>query len=83
MEIYLYTEPGCSVCVEAKNFLASRGVFFRERDVRGNEKFRRILADDLDSCTLPTLVAGDTIIVGFDREEYRRLPVRTTVKKRK
>jgi glutaredoxin len=83
MEIYLYTEPGCSACVEAKNFLASRGVFFRERDVRANEKFRRILTDDLDSCTLPTLVAGDTIIAGFDREEYERLPVKAGAKKRR
>jgi glutaredoxin len=83
MEIYLYTEPGCSACVEAEHFLVSRGVLFKKRDVRAHEEFRRILTDDLDSCTLPTLVAGDTIIVGFDREEYQRLPLRTTVKKRK
>ena len=82
MEIYLYTEPGCSACVEAKNFLVSRGVIFEERDVCAHEEFRRILTDDLDSCTLPTLVAGDTIIVGFDREEYQRLPVRAVAKKR-
>jgi hypothetical protein len=31
---------------------------------------------------LPTLVAGDTIIAGFDREEYQRLPVRSPIKKR-
>jgi len=83
MEIYLYTEPGCTACVEAKNFLASRGVVFEERDVRAHQEFRRILTDDLDSCTLPTLVAGDTIIVGFEREEYERLPVRAPVTKRR
>jgi len=83
MEIYLYTEKGCSACVEAKNFLVSRGVLFEERDVHAHQEFRRILTDDLDSCTLPTLVAGDTIIVGFDREEYQRLPVRMTAKRRR
>jgi glutaredoxin len=72
--MYLYTEPGCSACTEAKNFLQSRGISFAERDVRSNPEYLRILTDDLDSCTLPTLVAGDTIIAGFDREEYQRLP---------
>jgi len=74
MEIHLYTEPGCSACVEAKTFLTSRGISFEERDVRANPEYLRILTDVLDSCTLPTLVAGDTIIPGFDREQYECLP---------
>jgi glutaredoxin len=73
MEIHLYTEPGCGACIEAKSFLASRGISFEERDVRANPEHLRILTDNLDSCTLPTLVAGDTIMAGFDREEYQRL----------
>lgn len=73
MEIYLYTEPGCDACIEAKNFLRSLGIRYEERDVRCDSQYLRILTDDLDSCTLPTLVAGDTIIAGFDREEYQRL----------
>jgi glutaredoxin len=74
MEIHLYTEPGCSACVEAKTFLTSRGISFEERDVRANPEYLRILTDALDSCTLPTMVAGDTIIPGFDREQYECLP---------
>jgi glutaredoxin len=74
MRIHLYTEPGCSACTEAKSFLQSCGIAFEERNVRLDPEFLRILQDDLDSCTLPTLVAGDTIITGFDREEYQRLP---------
>jgi glutaredoxin len=80
MEIHLYTEPGCSACIEAKSFLQSRGLTFEERDVRANPEYLRILTDDLDSCTLPTLVAGDTIITGFDREEYQRLPAVSKLK---
>lgn len=74
MEIHLYTEPGCGACIEAKSLLKSRGISFEERDVRANPEYLRILTDELDSCTLPTLVAGDTIIAGFDQEEYHRLP---------
>jgi glutaredoxin len=81
MEIHLYTEPGCGACIEAKTFLVSRGISFEERDVRSNPEYLRILEDDLNSCTLPTLVAGDTIIAGFDREEYERLPVKSSLKR--
>ncbi len=34
MDIHLYTEPDCAACIEAKKFLASRGIAFEERDVR-------------------------------------------------
>jgi glutaredoxin len=80
MEIHLYTEPGCDACFEAKSFLASRGISFEERDVRANPEFLRILTNDLDSCTLPTLVAGDTIISGFDQEAYECLPAASKLK---
>jgi glutaredoxin len=79
MEILLYTEPGCAACAEAKSFLQSRGISFEERDVRSNPEYLRILSEDLDSCTLPTLVAGDTIIAGFDREQYESLPGKSRV----
>lgn len=73
MGIHLYTEPGCGACVEAKSFLQLHGIQFEERDVRANPEYLRILTDDLDSCTLPTLVADDTMIAGFDLEAYELL----------
>jgi glutaredoxin len=75
MKIQLYTEPGCRVCQQAKSFLAQRGISFEERDIRSNSEYERILAEELDSCTTPTLVTGDKIIIGFDRAEYLHLPV--------
>jgi glutaredoxin len=79
MGTYLYTEPGCSACVEAKGFLTSRGIPFEERDIRANPEYQRILRDELDSCTTPTLVTGNNIIIGFDRELYELLPCNSTV----
>ena len=81
MEIYLYTEPGCGACMEAKRFLNSLGISFQERDIRANSEYLRILTDDLDSRTTPTLVAGNKIIVGFDQEEYRLLPANHVLNK--
>jgi glutaredoxin len=80
MLILLYTEPGCAACIEAKSFLKNRGISFEERDVRSDPEYLRILTEDLDSCTLPTLVAGDTIIAGFDLEMYQRLPLAIPLK---
>jgi glutaredoxin len=79
MPNHFYTEPGCAACQEAKKFLISRGIPFEERDIRANPEYLRILTEELDSLTTPTLVSGDRIIVGFDRGEYELLlgPIRT------
>ena len=76
MHIDLYTAPGCRACTEAKKFLASHGIQFEERNVLSDPEFMRILTDELDSRTTPTLVMGDKIIVGFDPVEYQLLTVR-------
>lgn len=78
-----YTEPGCAACVEAKKFLISRGIPFEERDIRENPEYLRILTDDLDSRTTPTLVLADKIIVGFDRAEYEHLAGTSRTKPKK
>jgi glutaredoxin len=72
MANYFYTEPGCAACKDAKKFLISHGVAFEERDIRANPEYLRILTEELDSLTTPTLVLGDNVIVGFDRNEYKR-----------
>ncbi len=73
MPNHFYTEPGCAACMDAKNFLTSRGIPFEERDVQSNPDYLRILTEELDSRTTPTLVLADKIIVGFDQAEYNLL----------
>jgi glutaredoxin len=73
MPNHFYTEPGCAACQDAKDFLISHGIPFEERDVHANPDYLRILTEELDSLTTPTLVSGDKIIVGFDRNEYELL----------
>ena len=68
-----YTEPGCAACMDAKKFLISRGIPFEERDIRTNPDYLRILTEELDSRTTPTLVLADKVIVGFDQAEYELL----------
>ncbi len=59
--------------MDAKNFLISRGIPFEERDVHANPDYLRILTEELDSRTTPTLVLAGKIIVGFDQAEYKLL----------
>lgn len=73
MQNHFYTEPGCAACIDAKKFLISHGIPFEERDIRANPEYLRILTEELDSRTTPTLVAGDNIIVGFDPVGYELL----------
>ena len=73
MGIVFYTESGCCACGDAKKFLVSRGISFEERDVRSNPEYLRVLTEEIDSRTTPTLVHGDKVIVGFDVAEYEAL----------
>jgi glutaredoxin len=82
MPNHFYTEAGCAACMDAKNFLISRGIPFEERDIHANPDYLRILTEELDSRTTPTLVLADKIIVGFDQAEYKLL-VDTAGRKRK
>jgi glutaredoxin len=81
MPNHFYTEPGCPACTDAKKFLVSHGIPFEERDIQANPDHLRILTEELDSRTTPTLVAADKIIVGFDRTEYENLARATGAKR--
>jgi glutaredoxin len=61
--------------MDARKFLISRGIPFEERDIQTNPDYLRILTEEFDSRTTPTLVAADRIIIGFDRAEYELLAV--------
>lgn len=52
--------------------MISHGIPFEERDIRANPEYLRVLTEELDSLTTPTLVLGENVIVGFDRNEYKR-----------
>jgi glutaredoxin len=73
MPNHFYTEPGCAACKDAKKLLISHGIPFEERDIRANPEYFRVLTEELDSRTTPTLVLEDKIIVGFDQDEYERV----------
>jgi glutaredoxin len=46
-------------------------VQFELKDIREDPDALRELVEDLQSRATPTLVAGETVIMGFDPEQYR------------
>jgi len=71
-EVVVYTQPGCGPCAAVKEFLASHGVDFVERDIRQDPS---ALADlrRVGALATPTVIVGDQVIVGFDAERLREV----------
>lgn len=67
--VKVFTQPGCGVCKSAKEYLASRGVAFEELDVSTDEEALEALTVQYKSMGTPTIVIGDRVLVGFDREK--------------
>ncbi len=75
-KIKLYTLSTCSHCIRTKRFFEDCGIAAEFVDVdllAGNER-ERILEEVKKmnpDCSFPTIVIGDTIIVGFNEGKLR------------
>ena len=74
--VRLYTLSTCSHCKAAKRFLGDCGIVYDCTDVdllKGEERQAAIeeLRGINPDCSFPTIVIGDTIIVGFREEQIR------------
>ena len=66
-EMDLFSTPDCPHCRSARDYLSSRGVSYREHDVsRDQDALRRMLALS-GRASVPTIRAGNEVLVGFDR----------------
>lgn len=65
----VFTQPHCDACESAREWLASRSISVRLRDIRAGDA---ALFDFMDtgSRTTPTLVIGDAVLEGFDPERW-------------
>lgn len=73
MEVKIYTAPTCGYCHQAKKFLASRGIAFKEYDVsvdpEANEEVRRLTGQ----MGVPVIVIDGQVVIGFDRPRLEEL----------
>ena len=74
--VKMYTLSTCSHCKSAKKFLGDHSVVFDFMDVdllTGDE--RKALLDEIrkfnPACSFPTILIGDSVIVGFNEIAIR------------
>ena len=71
-ELRLYSRPMCSWCIDAKDFLQSRGYKFTEIDVGRNRAAYEQMKEISDQSYVPTLVAGEEVLANFDVEQLEK-----------
>jgi glutaredoxin len=64
MKAIVYSLPTSVDCQAAERFFSENGVEFEDRNVEEPE-FRHELMREYGSLTLPTIVLGDEVILGF------------------
>ena len=78
--VMMYTISTCGFCKAAKAFMNANGVPFEfiDVDLLDREEKRRVLreareAAGMDRISFPTIVIGDTVIIGFKEYEIRKV----------
>lgn len=72
-DVVLYVEqPGSMDCTQTEEFLRERGVRFMVKNVAEDEE-AIVELERLGASTTPVTVAGDEVILGFDRERLEKL----------
>ncbi len=70
--VTVYTSPGCGVCTTTKGYLKSKGVAFEELDITANHDAFEELTGKYKSRGTPTIVIGDQVLIGFDKDKLER-----------
>jgi glutaredoxin-like protein NrdH len=79
IHVKMYTISTCGFCKAAKAFLHEQGIPFEfvDIDLLDQEEKRRVLREarsitGKDRIAFPTIIIGDTVIIGFKEYEIRK-----------
>ena len=72
-DVQLYTTQSCTYCLRVKEFLSERQVDYVEYDVEDDVKARQRMMELSQHTTIPTIVVGDEVVVGFDPKRLGKL----------
>jgi glutaredoxin 3 len=72
MEVVIYTNVGCSACVQAKGFLEQHGVGFVEKNIADDPAARDELIG-LGFRAVPVIKVGNETMLGFSAPRLRRM----------
>ena len=68
MSLIIYTKQNCPWCVDAINFLNTKGVECEEREVRSNPQFMQEIIDKSNQTKAPTIDFDGEILADTDAE---------------
>jgi alkyl hydroperoxide reductase subunit F len=67
-KVTIYTTAACHYCRQAKDFLTEKGIEFEALDVgQDKEALQEMKKATGGARSVPVIVVGDKVIVGFDR----------------
>jgi glutaredoxin 3 len=69
-DIRLFTKPGCSYCVDAKDWLQQHGCPFEVLEITKNVQVLREWRELSGGVGVPVLARGKDLIIGFSPERY-------------
>ncbi|HEX4638150.1 MAG TPA: glutaredoxin domain-containing protein [Chthoniobacterales bacterium] len=72
MELKLYSREWCSWCIDAKEYLESRGYKFLEIDVGEDRQAYEEMKQLSEQTYVPTFVAGDYVLANFDTDQLEK-----------
>jgi glutaredoxin len=72
-KIIIFTQPDSLPCEAGKLFFRDRKAKFEERCVADDDEALRELAGKYNSGSIPTVVVGDEVLIGFDPERLDQL----------
>ncbi len=70
--VTIYTSSGCEYCHEAKAFLKEHNIQFTEYNI-SKDKEARMDVMKKGYRSVPLIMVGDKVIIGFDRREVSEL----------
>ena len=71
--VILYSTHGCTYCQRLKEFLSERNVNYSEYNIEDDPAARRRMVEISRHNTVPTVVVGDEVVVGFDPKRLDKL----------
>jgi len=73
MEVKIYTNPTCSWCKKAKEWMKKNKISFQELDVIESDVYRDELIEKSHQMAVPVIDIEGQIIVGFDEKRLEEL----------
>jgi glutaredoxin len=69
-DIRLFTKPGCSYCVDAKEWLQQNGCAFDTLEITRDVEVLREWRELSGGVGVPVLARGKDLVIGFSPERY-------------